>query len=210
MKKLLQYLLMLPLLPVAIGVVLFKLVKGDSLNNLFSKLKARDNVAITIKDANGTRQRLFKKFPTYDLFHVKIPFITGVWTNELKFSNLITNAGLAYCASTSTALNELKYIAVGSGTTAAAATDTALETEISASGMARALGTQSNITTTVTNDTYQVTYEFTNSSGGDVTVTEYGLLSAASGGTLGARVVQSAQTITAGSTLGVTWKIALS
>ena len=97
------------------------------------------------------------------------------------------------------------YIAVGTGTTAAAAGDTALQTETSTSGLARAAGTASRITTTKTNDTAQVSKQFSVS--GSVAVTEYGLLNAASVGTLLARQVQAAINVVNGDTLTVTWKV---
>lgn len=152
----------------------------------FSKAKAKDNVFIEHRAADGS---LIKKF---------------------ALSNLITNAGLAGISDIlgpqgSTAAYD--YIALGTGTTAAAATDTALETETAATGLARAQGTASRVTTTVANDTLQVAYTFTNSSGGSVAVTEYGLLNAASSGTLMARVVQAATNVANGESLSVTWKI---
>ena len=122
--------------------------------------------------------------------------------------NKITNAGLAAITAvllTDVAGNEFDYIAVGTGTTAAAATDTALETEITDSGLARAAGTGTRVTTTVTNDTAQLATTF--SVTGSKAVTEVGMLNAASAGDLLARQVFSALNVVNGDSLAITWKI---
>lgn len=57
-----------------------------------------------------------------------------------------------------------KYVGIGKGVHTAAVGDTALTTEITTgdwSGYARATGTGSQVTTSVTNDTYQVQASFT-------------------------------------------------
>lgn len=75
--------------------------------------------------------------------------------------------------------NEPKYIAWGTGAGTAAVTDTALFT---ASAEARTAGTSSIVTTTVTEDTYQVVGTITSLS--NQTITEVGLFTDAAGGTL--------------------------
>lgn len=99
------------------------------------------------------------------------------------------------------------YIAVGTGTNAFAAGDTALQTETAASGLTRAQGTVSLVTTTTTNDTAQVTKTFTVT--GTVAVTESGVFNASSSGTLLARQVFSAINVLNGDTLQMTWKVAI-
>lgn len=98
------------------------------------------------------------------------------------------------------------YIAVGTGTNAFAAGDTALQTETVGSGLTRAQGTVSLVTTTTTNDTAQVLKSFTVT--GTVAVTESGVLNASSGGTLLCRQVFSAINVLNGDTLQITWKVA--
>lgn len=124
-------------------------------------------------------------------------------------SNLITNAGLAEVAGLINGVTSgpFDYIAVGTGTTAAAAGNTTLETEIADSGLSRAQGTTSRVTTTQTNDTAQVTKTF--SVTGTKAVTEAGLLDASSGGVLLARQVFSAVNVINGDSLQITWKIAV-
>ena len=141
-------------------------------------------------------------------YGIQINGITGKWEYKRKLSNLITSAGKAGLASRVNGDGSeaaFTYIAVGTGTTAANVADTALQTETATSGLSRAAGTASRITTTVTNDTAQITKTFTVT--GSVAVTESGLLNAASNGTLVARQVFSAVNVVNGDSFAVTWKI---
>jgi hypothetical protein len=72
---------------------------------------------------------------------------------------------------------EPKYLGIGTGATGAAADDTGLET---ASAEARTSGTTTQVTTTVTNDTYQVVAAVTSLS--TQTVTEIALYDASTSG----------------------------
>lgn len=96
-----------------------------------------------------------------------------------------TNAGMAAVAGLvngNGAITEFTYLAIGSGDTAEAATQTALVTEITTNGGARASASVSRVTTTVTNDTAQwvKTWTFT----GSLSINECGVLNAASSGTM--------------------------
>ena len=140
-------------------------------------------------------------------YGLRIPFITGVWSDSRLISNLVVSAGAAGVASRINGAGSeaaFTYIAVGIGTTAAAAGDTTLESEIVDSGLARAAATASRVTTDVTNDTAQLLYTF--SVTGTKAVTESGVLNAASAGTLLARQVFSAVNVVNGDSLQVTWK----
>jgi hypothetical protein len=97
-----------------------------------------------------------------------------------------TNSGLAIVTA---ALGTTYYIAIGTGTTAYAATQTALVTESVASGLTRAAATVAVATTTATNDTLQCSKTFT--SGATATITETGVFNASSGATMMARTVLS-------------------
>lgn len=135
----------------------------------------------------------------------------GTLKDIREVKNLVVSAGKAGIASRingSGAEAVFTYIAVGTGTNAAAAGDTTLQTETAASGLSRANGTASRVTTSVTNDTAQVTYTFTVS--GSVAVTEAGLLNASSSGVLLARQVFSAINVVSGDSLTITWKIQVS
>ena len=132
--------------------------------------------------------------------------INGKLKDQRIISNLITNAGFAGQASRCNgdgAEAAFTYIAVGTGTTAAAVGDTTLETETAASGLSRAAGTASRKTTDVTNDTASLTKTFTVT--GTVAVTESGVLNAAAAGTLLSRQVFSAVNVINGDSLQITW-----
>lgn len=138
----------------------------------------------------------------------KVPFLLGHWTDFAVRANLITNTGKAACAgliSNVGSVSTFGYIAVGTGTTAAAATDTALETETATAGLSRAASTNSRVTTDTTDDTAQFLKSFTVT--GTVAVTESGVLNAASVGVLLCRQVFSAINVVNGDTLQITWKI---
>jgi hypothetical protein len=132
----------------------------------------------------------------------------GRWVESVTVHNLITNAGLALIAGRlngSGSPAAATFIAVGTGTTAAAAGDTALQTEIVDSGLARAAATVSLVTTDVTNDTARMTNTF--SVTGTKAVTEAGVLNAGSGGTLLNRQVFSAVNVVNLDSLAVTVNI---
>lgn len=95
---------------------------------------------------------------------------------------------------------EPKYIAIGTGSTAVALTDTALGTEVES----RATGTSSRTTTTSTNDTYQVVGTITAT--GARTVAEVGLFDqSAAGGNLFVRgVLASTVSLASGDSITVT------
>lgn len=84
-----------------------------------------------------------------------------------------------------------KNIGWGTGTNAAAVTDTTLQTEAApTTSGGRTVGTESRTTTTVTNDTYNVAGSVT--AAGTVAITESGLLDAVTAGNLLLRAVYAA------------------
>lgn len=99
------------------------------------------------------------------------------------------------------------YLALGTGTTAAATGDTSLEAEITDSGLARASATVSYKTTTTTGDTLQLYKSFTAT--GSKNVSEIGVLNASSNGVLGGRVVKTAVPLEANDVYNVTYQIIL-
>lgn len=184
---------------------------------LDSHFSAKENVEYVLLDKNGNRKPIFQEnalftwlmkagivSPTF----MKVPFLLGHWSDSKLVSNLITNAGRALISGMingSGAPAAATYVAVGTGVTAANAADTTLQTETAASGLSRAAGTVSLVTTTITNDTAQVLKLFTVT--GTVAVTEAGLLNASSSGTLLCRQVFSAINVINGDTLQITWKV---
>jgi hypothetical protein len=124
--------------------------------------------------------------------------------------NIITNAGkaqLALLAGDASAV-PFTYLAVGTSSTAVAATDTALNAEITDSGLARAAATVSRVTTTATNDTLQLTYTWTVS--GTKTVEEIGMFNASSGGTILGHALTTSKGCTSGDTLVGTYRVKFS
>jgi len=116
----------------------------------------------------------------------------------------ITNAGLEYEAKllVGVSTKPFKYIALGSGTTAEANDQTALVTEITTNGGARAEGTAS----------YEASYKGvvtkTFTASGDLTVNEAGLFDDASSGHMYARAkFASAKNLASGDTLQVTFTV---
>lgn len=126
----------------------------------------------------------------------------GKVKEEREFKNLVVNTGLAYVASrmVGTAANIMSNMALGSGTTAASASDTALQTELGrvtlASGTAAA-----NVVT------YTATFPPGTATGA---VTEAGILNAASAGTLLCRTVFAVVNKGTDDAMSVTWTITIS
>ncbi len=190
----------------------------------FAQVRSADNVEWTLRGADGRIKPLFQEnFIAVAL--LKKGWLSPLWINQ-KFAFLVApflgsyqmakvvgngvpTVGKALAAGRwngSGAPAAATYIAVGTGTNAFSASDTALQTEITDSGMARVAGSVSLVTTTVTNDTGQVTTTFTVT--GTKAVTESGVLNAASTGTLATRQVFSAINVVNGDSLAVTWKCA--
>lgn len=139
---------------------------------------------------------------------LKIPFITGVWTLKPIKGNLIVTKGHQQIAQQlgGTTTTPMTAIAIGTGTTAAAAGDTALQTEITTNGGARGAATVTNVTVTNTGDTEQwvKTFSFT----GSFAVTEEGILdNNTSGGNLLSHQVFSAVNVVSGDSLQITHKV---
>ncbi|MHA1773235.1 MAG: phage tail fiber protein [Candidatus Heimdallarchaeota archaeon] len=128
-----------------------------------------------------------------------------------RTKNLVVNAGIG--AITGLMLTDVggtafDYLAVGTDSTAPSATDTALGAEITDSGLARAAGTGSQETDTVTNDTAKLTYTWSNITASK-SIRELGVFNAASGGTMLARANVTVD-VSAGDSLTLTHKTKLS
>lgn len=181
---------------------------------LNGRFKLKENVTYELRGKDDVIKPLFQENEVYKFLlkhglasHFNpIPGIHGYFAPQKQVSNLITTVGKALVAgriNDSGTPAAATYIAVGTGTTAANIADTTLETESAASGLSRAAGTVSLVTTDTTNDTARVSKAF--SVTGTVAVTESGVLNASSAGTLLARQVFSAINVVNGDTLTVTW-----
>jgi hypothetical protein len=138
---------------------------------------------------------------------IKLTDENGNLKENREIKNLVVNGGKAFIAqsmlkTTTNTPAAVTHIGVGTGVTAAAATDTALVTEIGT----RQVVTPSNVTTTVTNDSAQYVASF---GAGVATgaITEAGLFNASSAGTMVCRTVFSVINKGANDTLTITWKV---
>jgi hypothetical protein len=126
----------------------------------------------------------------------------GNVTQDFTIPNLVVDTGLDYIASRmkDASATAMTHMAVGSGTTAAAAGQTALVTEV-----ARVALTSS----TVTGES--IAYVASYAAGtGTGALTEAAILNAASAGTMLCRTVFSVINKGAGDTMTVTWTITIS
>lgn len=99
-----------------------------------------------------------------------------------------------------------KNMGWGTGTTAAAVTDTALQTEVApTTSGGRTVGTESRVTTTQTNDTYQVVGTITQTAAGPVAITEAGLFDNVTAGNMLMHAVFSAVNTSLGDSLTLTF-----
>ena len=119
-----------------------------------------------------------------------------------EVDNLVVTTGLNYIASrmkdaTATAMT---HMAIGSGSTAAAAGDTALGTQ---------LGIVTLTSTTVSTNTVQYAATFAAGTGTGA-VTEAGLFNASSSGTMLCRTVFSVVNKASGDSMTITWTITVS
>lgn len=123
--------------------------------------------------------------------------------------NLVTNVGKAAIAGLTVnvgAITAFSYLALGTSATAASVTDTTLGAEIVDTGLQRSVATASRITTSVTNDTLQLTFTWTAT--GVKVIAEMGILNAASVGILlGHKILSSTVTTANGNTLIGTYTV---
>jgi hypothetical protein len=153
--------------------------------------------------------RLFGDPPANAVAPSSNPASAGLATGIL--ANIITNVGLAEMVKLVFGLGgtAFGYIAIGTGTTAEAATDTALVAEIK-----RKAATKTQTTTSVTGDTCLLQATFSSADGltGTSAVSEAGVFNAATGGVLLARKTFAAVNVNwdAGDQLTINYYIQLS
>ena len=147
------------------------------------KIKSKGSLTIEVKDKDGKEK--YKKEKIQNL-------VTTIGKAEIAKLFLTDQTGSAIA---------FDFIAIGEGTTAAAITDTTLETE-----SMREAGTGTITTTTVTDDTSTLVGVFNIVS--TLAITEYGLLNAGTAGTLFSRTIGAVKNVVNGDTITVTWNIA--
>jgi len=128
-----------------------------------------------------------------------------------EIKNVITDVGKAQVAGliNGVVTTPFTYIAIGTGTTSATSTDTALEAEIK-----RKSATVDRVTTNVTNDTayWEATFSSADGLTGTASVTESGIFDADTGGNMLCRQTFSAVNVDwdAGDQLTIKWKVVVS
>ena len=137
--------------------------------------------------------------------NVKIDIIgdDGVVKDSREIKNLVVTAGKTFIASrmVGTSATIMSHMELGTGTTAAAAGDTALETSISASRVTLTSGT---------NAANVITYVASFPAGtGTGAVTEAGIFNAASAGTMLCRTVFPIVTKLPADALTITWTVTI-
>lgn len=137
----------------------------------------------------------------YGRFRIAVLGENDEVTNEIDFPNTIMNGGKAQVAGliltdlgTGSVGAAFDYLAIGTGTTAPNATQTALIGE-----KYRVAGTGSRVTTNVANDTARLTGSFAITS--SITASEIGVLNSASSGIMLCRTTFSGVALTSGNTL---------
>jgi len=181
-----------------------------------AKITMKENVEYQLFDKNGNVKPIFQENKLFTWLMKKgilspkawkISGLLGHWSDRKVISNLVVDAGFVAVAKRINGVDSIAaftYIGLGTGTTAADHADTGLETPITDSGLERAAGTASIVTTTVTNDTAQLLKSFSVTGAKDVT--ESAVFNAASDGTMLARQTFSAIGVVNTDTLQITWK----
>lgn len=148
-----------------------------------------------------------------DVRELVSPFYAEIIDYGVLSYRVVTNAGVAFLANNfaagGDAISSFKFHGFGTGTTAEAATDTGLVTELTtqyAVSSTRPTGSQSS-----SSNIYTTIGTLSPGSGGTIAITEQGVFSASSGATLWDRSVFSAVNLVAGSdSLQVTYNLTLS
>lgn len=149
------------------------------MNQILESLKVKGNVSIVLDKADGTQE-------------------------NIDIKNLVVSTGLNFIVSRmkDTSQSAMTHMELGTGTTAAANADTALQAAIT--GSRQGLGS-----TTVSGN--QITYVASFAAGvGTGAVTEAGLFNAGSGGTMACRTVFPVVNKQAGDSMTVTWTVTVS
>lgn len=134
-----------------------------------------------------------------------IDWLAGPRAIILALGTVLTHAGTAVVTNRMIQAGTApKNIGWGIGTTAAAATDTALQTESApTTSGGRTVGTEARTTVTNTNDNYQVTGTVTATS--SLAITESGLFDAVSAGNMLIHSVFSAVNVISGDSISFTF-----
>ena len=153
-----------------------------------SKIGIKGQVRLQCKDKDGN-----------------LKWDTGFMKNTITNASLAVMSGLVGNVDSQTAFT---YLAVGTSSTAESAAHTALQAEITDTGLARAAATVSRETTTQTNDTLQLTKTWTAT--GTKAVEEIGAFNDPSAGTMLGRKLTTTKTVNNGEQLTATYQFIFS
>lgn len=145
-------------------------------------------------------------------YNFEIRGVDGKVRDSWTVDNLVVTAGKGLITSRLGQSSDAvaAYIALGTSSTSVTTGQTTLGAETSATGLARALGTFSQITTTTTNDTFKLTKTFTNTSGGTVVIEEIGIFNASSSGTMLSRALTGTKSVSNGESITATYTLVFS
>lgn len=143
-------------------------------------------------------------------YEYKIIGVDGKVREEGRVDNAVVNAGFAQLAllGGDASAVPFTYLATGTSSTAVAVSQTALQGEITDSGLQRASATVSRVTTTVTNDTLQLFKSFAIT--GSKTVEEVGVFNDPTTGTMLSRALTTSKSFVSGEVYEVTYKLKFS
>jgi hypothetical protein len=141
-------------------------------------------------------------------YHFEIKDVEGKIRDSWTVDNLVVNGGLAFITGLLTGTGTVPtYLALGTSDDAVAGSQTALVAEITDTGLERAVSTASQVTTTITNDTFQLAKTFTAT--GSKTIEEVGVFNDPTTGTMLSRALTTSKAITNGESIAVTYKLKL-
>lgn len=149
------------------------------------------------------------------VFNLKIyenqaDFEKGIVKKEIEVHNKMTTASFAVISGllgNTGSQTAFTYLGVGTDSTAVSAAHTALQAEITDSGLARASATVSRVTTTQTNDTLQLLKQWTVT--GTKTIEEIGIFNDAATGTMLCRALTSGQALVNTNVITATYKFVI-
>lgn len=142
-------------------------------------------------------------------YYFKIISADGMVKREFSIDNIVVSTGKAQLAALAgSVVTPFTYIAVGTSNTAVSAGQTALIAEISTNGLSRTTGTFSQVTTTTTNDTMQLTKTYSVS--GTSTIEEIGIFNAASVGVMLSRALTGSTSVVNGDQLILIYRLVIS
>ena len=153
-----------------------------------SSIELTGRVKLVCKDKNG-----------------KVKWNTGWLYNTIAYTGLAACSGLLGDVDSQ---NPFTYLAVGTDSTAESGAHTALQSEITDSGLARASATVTRETTTRTNDTLQLAKTWTATA--TKAVEEIGIFNAASAGVMLGRKLTGTKTVNNTDQLIATYQVVIS